>query len=82
LHDFLIFSSFVGYTLLCNNLVSIKKERQLVGILKKYTLKKFFSNSKEKNKLEILQFLSNLKEKKNKIALNFHLDDQNNHQKV
>jgi hypothetical protein len=51
--------------------VSIKKERQLVGILKKYTLKKFSSNSKEENKLEILQFLSNLKEKKTRVPLIF-----------
>jgi hypothetical protein len=41
-----------------------------VGISKKCTLKKFSSNSKEENKLKILQFLSNLKEK-NKIAFNF-----------
>jgi hypothetical protein len=34
-----------------------------VGISKKCTLKKFSSNSKEENKLKILQFLSNLKEK-------------------
>jgi hypothetical protein len=41
-----------------------------VGISKKCTLKKFSSNSKEENKLKILQFLLNLIEK-NKIAFNF-----------
>jgi hypothetical protein len=42
-------------------LFQVSKE---VGFAKKRAFKKFLSNSKEENKLKILQFLSNLKEKK------------------
>jgi hypothetical protein len=48
--------------------VGLKRKQE--GISKKCTLKKFSSDSKEENKLKILQFLSNSKEK-NKIAFKF-----------